>query len=127
MDKLLLTQAPDRIETNLSSAEILLVVVVYVMELGAYLALFGFGGNAALCGNGNVPDGCGWGRVGQLVGRCSVVRRKPLLVDVVVGEAVGLVVTATEMERHVRSAGNWSGKSGKGTAEQSVRGSLSWG
>lgn len=62
-----------------------------------------------------------------MVGRCSVVRRKPLLVDVVVGEAVGLVVTATEMERHVRSAGNWSGKSGKGTAEQSVRGSLSWG
>jgi hypothetical protein len=84
------------------------------MELGAYLALFGFGGNAALCGNGNVPDSCGWGRIGQLVGRCSVVRRKPLLVDVVVGEAWVWLLRPRKWRGRLGVLGMGVGRAGRG-------------
>ena len=61
-------------------------MAVYVVDLGAYLALLGFGGNAALCGNGNVPGSCRVGPNRTVGGEMQHSKRNPLPVDVVVGE-----------------------------------------
>lgn len=99
-----LTPAPYRIVTAGEERErkrevpdirwwgIAVVVGVLVAELGCYLALLGIGGHAAL--KGYVPAMCGPG-VGVLVG-LGWTKANPLPVDVVVGEAITVVVTVME-------------------------------